>query len=113
MAVQQVHLAGRKLGGEQDGPAGPGVVLVNDVPDDQAFLVRLDHHLRGDVLDVSYLHGSPHFLYPQRIGEKTPRSAPETSSTSPFLRIRTLPRSAAQPMTSSTLPATSPLSTRA
>src|SRR5829696_8668085 len=111
MAVQQVHLAGRKLGGEQDGPAGPGVVLVDDVPDDQAFLVRLDHHLRGDVLDVSYLHGSPHFLYPRRIGEKTPRSG--NIFDTPILRIRTLPRSAAQPMTSSTLPATSPLSTRA
>src|SRR5215212_123902 len=84
MTVQQVHLAGRKLGGEQDDPAGPGVVLVDDVPDDQAFLVRLDHYLRGDVPGVSYLHGSPHFLYPRRIGEKTPRSAPETSSTRLF-----------------------------
>jgi hypothetical protein len=50
--MQQVDLARRELRGEQYDPTGPGGVFVDDVPDDQAFLVRFGHHLRGDVPDV-------------------------------------------------------------
>jgi hypothetical protein len=69
--VQQVHLAGRQLGGEQDGPASPGVVLIDDVPDDQAFLVGFGHHLRGDVPDISYPHDPPLFLNYRRTRTRT------------------------------------------
>src|SRR5215211_5200257 len=62
VTVQQVHLSGWELGGEQDGLAGPGVVPVDDVPDYQAFLVGFGHHLRRSVPDVSYLHDPPFFL---------------------------------------------------
>jgi hypothetical protein len=40
---------------------GSGDVFVDDVPDNQAFLVRLGHYLWGDIPDVSYLHGSLSF----------------------------------------------------
>jgi hypothetical protein len=62
MPVQQVHFARWELGGEQYDSTGPAGVFVEDVPDDQAFLVGFGHHLCNDISDVSYLHGSHFFL---------------------------------------------------
>jgi hypothetical protein len=62
--VQQVHFTGWELRREQDDPAGPGNIPVNDVLDDQAFLVGLGHHLPDDIPAISYLHASPFFLEP-------------------------------------------------
>jgi hypothetical protein len=62
--VQQVRFTGWELGREQDDPAGPGDVPIDDVLDYQAFLVGLGHHLPGDIPPVSNLHASPFFRDP-------------------------------------------------